>query len=407
MKGGQEFAVVVSYIFILLNSIVIKAGDAADTAFANSLSLDTICVFAILASIKNTLYAIHEYGAYYFRISGNKAKSGLVFAILSSSLCAMPLLLFSSFVKQIFHVEPQQEELLRTCVRITFSYFPFEAACEYLRNYMIYSGMEKHANISNIIYYVFLLILDSIAVLKFHSAEYVLWGTGICCVVYAVTVYYFTGIGKDRFHAKDLCIILKEGFSFFISRMLSKVCILLINIIASKLGTVTYATISVCRKSLEVAQMGFYPMQPMLVVKLRDKDHTYHDIFSTVKPVLKTGVAAFLVLGYIILFFARGNLSFTSLLFPATASSLTSMVTYFLHVCTESKVILDNHQNVMLKSGIIRILTTAVLCMAGMISPWGWGALLFYSTITDLAVAAYAYRKTKSDVRAKEQYLTV
>lgn len=381
---------VITYFFILLNSIILKVGDAADTSFANSLGLDVICVFATVSAIKNTLHAVHEYSAYYYRVAGDKVKSGMYFTIILSVACTLPFIVFPECVELMFYIAPGQKKLLHDCVRVAFLYFPAEAVCEYLRNYLVYSGREKMANLSNFLYYICLLLLDAMAVFIFHSATGILMGTGLCCMCYATVVYMISGIRSDRYCIGDFSIIIKLGFPYFFNRILAKLCVLSINVMASRLGEAGYAAVSVCRKALEVAQMTIYPTQPMSVVKLRGKKHGCADILHAVKPVLGIMVVLFLTLEYVTLFFVRGNFSYMELLLPATVSGVTSMITYFLYCMTESCLVLENMQDIMAKSGVARVLATTALCILSVL-PHGIYALLLYSTVSDLVVALYAF----------------
>lgn len=381
----------VQYLMLLLNNMTIKFGEAIDAGFANSLSIGTICVFAILGSIQNLLVAFYEYGMYYFRVFGVRAKAGLVFNISVATVISVLFELFAKYVKYIFYIDPEYEQLLINCLMISFSYFPFRSATCFIRDYLVYSGKEKITSISTAIYYLFLILFDAIAVIHFHSAEYVLIGTVICDIVSAIVLYNVSGLKDEKFKCSDIVIVLKDGFPMFYNRILSKTSILLINIFASRLGTIQYAIVSVCRKSLEVSQMALQPILPMLITKFRGKKEVDNKLLKSIKNILPVSILIFIIAGVVSLVIVKGDLKLGVLIVPTLISSTTSCVTYLLYTVMEARLSISNETKLIKNSGTIRMSVTFVICLLSLVSFINYWTILLYSTITDLFVGLYSY----------------
>lgn len=381
----------IQYLMLLLNNMTIKFGEAIDAGFANSLSIGTICVFAILGSIQNLLVAFYEYGMYYFRVFGVRAKAGLVFNISVATIISVLFELFARYVKYIFYIDPEYERLLINCLMISFSYFPFRSATCFIRDYLVYSGKEKITSISTAIYYIFLILFDSIAVVHFHSAEYVLVGTAICDIVSAIVLYNVSGLRNEKFKCSDIIIVLRDGFPMFYNRILSKMSILLINVFASRLGTIQYAIVSVCRKSLEVSQMALQPILPMLITKFRGKKELDTKLLKSVKNILPISILVFVITGVVSLMIVKGDLKLSVLVIPTLISSTTSCVTYLLYIVMEARLSICNETKLIKNTGTIRMFITLIICFLSLVSFINYWTILLYSTITDLVVGLYSY----------------
>lgn len=383
---------IIQYIVLLLNSIVCKVGDIIDSGFANSLSLGVICIFGILSSIKLLLEAFYEYGIYYFRMTGIRAKAGLYLNTLVASIASIILIIFHNYIRYIFTIDSQYERLLSICTIMVAVFFPFEAASNYLANYMIYIKKEKLCSILNVIYYIFMCIFDAIAVLIFKSAILIIIGTSICNIGYDILAYNLSGIKLDKYVKGDLRTILVDGFPLFFNRLISHSCILLINMFGSKLGTVQYAIVVISRKSLEFGQQCIRQIYPIAIITLRGAKCSYKKVFDTVKPVLVIAFSLFMISSTISIFIIKGDLTIQQVFLPCLFANVTSSVTYFFYLLGEIKMMSESKGNMFTKTGVLRFVTTIILCLLSTIDSFGL-IILFYSTLTDLVVGYYSYVK--------------
>lgn len=381
------------YLSILFSEMISLVGDTIDSGFGNSLSIGAICVFGIINSIKTVLYALYNYGIYYYRLKGDRAKAGLYISILFSLASAVIGILFHKKITLLFYLEEQYQPLLYRCTVIMFIFFVFEAICEYTRGYLIYIKKTALCIKSTTIYYVFMLLFDAIAVLKFHSAELVLVGSGLCYMGYSAAIYFLSGLSKEKYEKGDLLTVLIDGLPLFSNRIMSKVSMLLLNVFASRLGTVGYAVLSVGRRSLEIGQQCMHPLVTMNIINFRGMGLEYKEILKKSKEVIIIASGVFLVVTTTALVIIKGDLSYSQLM-PVIPINILSMFVYITWMLTETKMTCDNAKTTLVMTGFVRFFITLVLCFISTVTN-GMIILLLYSFISDLIVSFYAYIKTR------------
>lgn len=381
---------IIQYFIILFNTLICQIGDVIDSGFANSLGLEVICIMGIITSIKTLFRAFYMYGDYYFRLKGKKAKSVFYFTIISAVIISVIFYIFAGFIPKIYKIDLQYETLLIQCVRITAITFPFEAISEQLLSYMIYTNQGKLCSITNLIYYIFMIIFDIIAVIIFHSVKLIIIFTGLCLFVYDVVVYRLCGIYKEKYTKGDFKHIIIDGFPYFFNSCICKITVTLINIFATRLGTVNYAILVISRKALEFGQECLAPMQPLSIVSFRGKKLGYKKLINALKSVLIVGSFLFLGVGYMVTFIIKGDLTVSQFIIPFTVTVLTSFPTYTFFMLGHVKIILDERGDLMNKTAFVRLAITFILCT---LSLWFdiW-PLLMYSTVVDLLVGMYIYK---------------
>lgn len=389
---------IIQYLSLVFNEVISLVGDTIDTGFANSLSLGVICVFSIISSIKILFYAIYNYGMYYFRLTGKRAKAGLYINIILSLLSSVLIIVGSRFVLYVFELEAQYQPLLLRCIRITFSFFVFEAISSYLRDYLIYSGKTSLCIKATFVYYIVMIMLDAVAVIVFKSAELILFFSGVCYLVFSLVLYFISGLSKEIYTKGDLLIVVKGGLPLFSNRLISKLCMFLLNIFASRLGTLNYAILSVARRSLEIGQTCMHPMVIMNIVNNRGLGLSYRKLIAKTKKVIVLSSFIFIVVTTIALFVIKGDLTYAQLLPLAIPVNIISMFAYIAWELVESKITADNMGSVLVGSGIVRLAVLLVLCLISLIDGIGIYFLIMYSFASDTLVALYGYKKSRTKV---------
>lgn len=383
---------ITQYFVLLFNTMVCHIGDIIDSSFINSMGLEAICITGILASIKHFFRAFYMYADYYFRLKGKRAKAVFYFTVVTSIVLSLIFYGFSYFVTLIYEIEPQYESHLIQCVRISAIIFTFEAVNEQMNSYMIYSGQGKLRSVINFVYYISMIVLDMIAVFVYHSIPLVIIFTGICLFICDIISYKLCGIGKEKYTKGDFRPIITDTFPFFFSACVSHLAMSLINIFATRLGTVDYAILVVCRKALEFAQNCIEPVQPLSVTKFRGMKLTYKEFVDKLVYVLIVSSMIFLLSGCIVAVVIKGELLISQIFIPCAVTFLTSLPTYMFFKLGHVKLMIDDHGSLMTSVAIIRLCIVLILCLLS--CKFGIWLLLMYSTVVDLILGIYIYIRT-------------
>ena len=328
-------------------------------------------------------------GDYYFRLKGQRAKAVFYFTIVISIILSVIFYAFAGFAPRIFTIESQYEDLLIQCIRITALTFTFEAVDEQMNSYMIYNGQGKMRSMINFVYYVSMIVLDMAAVLVFHSIPLVIVFTGICNLVCNVVSYKLSKIGNEKYTKGDFRPIITDTFPYFFSSCISHLAMSFINIFATRLCTVDYAILVICRKSLEFGQHCISTIQPLSVTKFRGMTFTYKELIKMLKSVLVVSSMIFLLTACVAAFIIKGDLSVSQIYIPCAIIFLTSLPTYMFYMIGHTKLIMDDKSSLMIRMTFIRLFGVFSLC--GLSLMFGIWPLLMYSTVVDLIIGIYIY----------------
>lgn len=385
-----------NYIMLLLNNMVVELGANIDSGFANRISLEIICVFAIVGSIRGMVYPVATYSQYYFRMYMDRHIGCVLVNACFSSVIACVLWFLAPYADWVFYIDSRYAGTLVRCLRISLFSVVAGSVREAVGNMMIYMGKNRQIVLMNVFYYAMLIGLDILAVLYIGTPESILAGTVVTDVAACFVLFFLSGLYRRRYAKGDFSAVVRDGFPMVYNRILSRASILLINVSASRLGTVSYAVVSVCRRSLEVAQACLQPVMPMLVLQWKDKKPSFGRLAGSCRKYVAVGSVLFAVMAVVTIVMVCGDLSFGQLFLPAVISVSSAWAMYIWFVIVESMLSIRHMSEFLKRSGNVRIVATVVICLCSLVPGIDYWTVLLYSTITDFSVSLYgtlAYRR--------------
>lgn len=378
------------YVFVLLNEIVKDIGSMIDTGFGNSISIGSICALGIAGSIKSIFQVCNRYGGYYYKMMKLRAKACLRLCILSSLLSVILGMSLINIFMTVYAIEPRYESLLRSCIVAILLCLPFDSMNAFMGTYLVFTDRVKTCTVLNAIYYSLMIILDAVAVLVFHSTVLVILATGVCDLLYFLVAYSISGIRKEKYVSGELITVLKGRSSLFINRMISTLCIVAVNITATHIGTVGYALLRICRKSLSIGQTFVGTVHTIGVIHLRGKNKKLREAFRDIRKVMLTADCLFFITSFVTLFVVHGDVPLSSVLLPCMIANITSIITYSGYTIVYTKAVADGMQSELRLQAWLRVMVTIMLCVLSVVPHVGVFALMAYSTVTDLIIMLYS-----------------
>lgn len=382
------------YLTLMMNNVLCIFGDTVDSAFANNISLGVICVYAIIGQIKMLTRCLARYGEYYYRLKADRARAGLYMSFIIPGIVSIAVITLSKQIWHFMYIEEQYRDLLSACLIASFLGYPFESMECFVRNYCVYEHQEKKVIKWNIVFYSALVIMDAVIFFRYKSAVLLLAGTTLCYIVYAVCAIISSDILKHKYAKGDFVTILKEGSSYVYGCLLSQTSIVLINFVGTRLGTESYALLSVCRSVLSFGQECLHPIEPVLVTKFRHVGHKYKDMWKTSKSVIVVGVVTFFVMSTLPIFALHGDLPLAHTLITCVLVNIVSCVVYVTYIVSSAEILVTGYNKALRVINNYRLFTTLVLCGVALTTD-SCVVLMLYSAVTDAVVSIVAYRMIK------------
>lgn len=298
------------YIFII-SGMLIGICELVDTAFGNHINIDSVCVLSSFTIITWVAYSIYSIGAYGYRILLKDSKSCLSIQIVVSVVLSIFIYALSSYIPHLFFLTAEQHLLFENVLKTYSLGIVFQATGDYLLQYIKFKYFNKLMFISNIIFYVIMIMFDTLVLLFGYDLSFMIIGTNISYLIYDAIVYKYSKIYKetDKINLKSIQQCLKHGSRIVLDRLFGKVATIVFNIYASRLGTELYAVHCICyavsakTENITNCIYDFQISSLNRVSNIKDKFKTCRDNLK--KMYVPVSIISF-VFGITVLFFIHG-----------------------------------------------------------------------------------------------------
>lgn len=246
--------------------------DLIDSAFANNISLDSICVMASFAILLWLINALCQIGEYAYNVKQKYESECFALQVISIVIVSLILICFRNQIPYLYKLTETQYKLFSLCL-LYKGIFLFVGKLEhFFRNYVQMKCMNKHLITANIIFYVTMIGLDALVIFMHGECYHLVITTGIAdlitCLYYILFCHVFREFKMPKI--KNILECIRVSKDILIDRILSKVSTVICNICASHLGTQMYAIHGVCyavASGVEEITAALYLNQ---IVKLKD-----------------------------------------------------------------------------------------------------------------------------------------
>lgn len=377
------------YLAILASFLVDMIGDAIDSGFTNSISVDGIVVFGIICSLHGLCYTLFCYGTYVFRITGSHEKDCFWVTVLVSLFLSIGLIFSADYVHYIWHIDHRLWDSLRSCVYCLAISEVFRGMFVFLVNYCQYTGRMRMCSIGFVMYYAVMFLCDYFAVFVAHSLEFVILGTGFSCLMFDLVMFFATGLYRCKTERSGILWVVQTGAGYFAERVLSRLSMVLRDIAASGMDTRQFAVYVVCRRAFDMGDCVFNSMQALFVSKLRSlgKDAMFF-VKCMYRKIRTVSMLCFGVLVFLGVLLVHGVIPLGDVIpyCPLSVPVYASGVYYIMYYSAFSVV---NDRKKFMICGVVRLCCTVVLCLAGYVTGTMFFCMLNYFAVIYFVTGFY------------------
>lgn len=293
--------------------------DLIDSAFANNIDIDSICVMSSFAILIWLINAVCRLGTYGYTVKQKYESECFILQIVPSIVIGILLILFRNHIPHLYALTSNQYELFSKCLLYEGIFLIFPTTEYFFNKYLQLKCRNKDIIISNIVLYGSMILLDALVIYMKGICYHLVITTGLANMI--TLIYYLTFcklykiFNSPNFDKMIEC--LKSGKDILIDRVFGKITVVACNILATHLGTELYAIHSVCYSIVcgaEEVTNALYLNQVTKLKKFADFKEKY---IHCIKNSKQTYVPAVLM-NYLIIFLMvlpmKGELSLTKVL---------------------------------------------------------------------------------------------
>ena len=167
------------FLIFLFTGASIAILDLVDSAFGNQISLDSICVMSAFTVLYWCFSALCTVGEYAYRVKLKYESECFTLQVTITLICSFILIVFRVPLSHIYSLTDTQYDLLAMCLLCKGICLIFGKLETFFRTYIALSCQNKHIIISNIIFYLTMIVADAIVIALHGECYHLVITTGI------------------------------------------------------------------------------------------------------------------------------------------------------------------------------------------------------------------------------------
>lgn len=232
----------------ILNEVLMEIGGSVDTAFGNSLGIDSICVLSAFTVIKWFLDKLLGLGKYGYYVVLKDEKLCLLLNVLAGAVTGVTIFALRGAIPYLYSLTSEQYVLFSKCLAVYSVGAVIHSISEFLYVYLLYSNQMKMVYGMNVFYYAILFLTDYVVVRNGLDLSDLLACTVVCEAVYSLVILAISDFRKTSctFSFQNAITLIRHGSNMMFDRVTGKIATLFFQCFASRLGTELFAIHSVC-----------------------------------------------------------------------------------------------------------------------------------------------------------------
>lgn len=390
-----------------LTALGIAIFDLIDSAFGNSLGIDSICVMSAFLVITWCASAVGNLGKYAYDVKQTCLTECIIMQVGAASIAALIIGGLSKQLPHIYKLTDKQYELMSKCLLCYSAFLVIKQTAGFFKNYITIQCRNKVIVISNILFYVCMIAFDTLVIVFKGECWHLVLTTGISYFVLFIYCLTFGKIISDMkrpsvTRLKECCKCAKD---ILFDRLWGKVATVTFNICASHLGTELYALHGIgynIATSAEYITDEWYRMQ---IVKLHGIDN-WKEKLKEKKKLQKKMFLPSVFLSYLLMFI---------LIIPLHGQTDLKTATFISSLYLVEQMLLCPYENSrgfltsigdtksLQYGGLIGILVRVPISIISLMTPIGIYGFAFGSGIDFFVRGLYYTRECTKAVKKWEQ----
>ena len=351
------------FISLLISFIFMAIADSIDLAFNNAISMDTIVVCGSLIFIDLILKSISDIGIFTYRTTRKDESAYLIINVIVGFILGVIVFLSRGLIVNLFDLTLYQKDLLSNILALYIIYLTIGRLADAIFEMVRLKNELKLYRKSLILYYVTLISFDAIVfiltknLILLFVATIVSW---LISITYMLIKLKLKFIWPNKSILKE---VIKIGIPTALERLLSRICILLYGLIASKLGTEKYSIHSICYSTILKLEVIAAAFQAVMMIQL-PKYKTVDERFEASKKMKKDYFLLIILLDYIfgtiILIISHGSLPLSKC-FPYIIFYSIQVFGLYYYAVYQTLLIVQGKPKIMLIGSFVGSLARLVL----------------------------------------------
>ena len=294
--------------------------DLIDSAFANNIDIDSICVMSSLAILIWLINAVCRLGTYGYTVKQRYESECFILQVFPSICIGCLLIIFGKYIPHLYSLTPKQYELFSKCLFYEGIFLIFPTTEYFFNKYLQLKCRNKEIIISNIVLYGSMILLDALVIYMKGSCYHLVITTGLANMITLVYYLCFCRLYKifEYPHFDKIIECLNSAKDILIDRVLGKITVVTCNILATHLGTELYAIHSVCYSIIcgaEEVTNALYLNQVTKLKKFTDFKQKYNECLKNSKQTYIPAVLMNYCVIFLMVLPMKGELDLKKVLF--------------------------------------------------------------------------------------------
>lgn len=383
----------IEFFLLLICFIFTGLANSANSFFSNAINLDVIVVTGTLATLSLIFKSICEIGLFTYRSIRKDETAYLFVNFLVSFILGVIIFVFKDNIPNLFNISVSQKELLSKILGIHIIFLPLYTINNSLLEMTRLKDKLKLNLISLCLFYGILILLD---VLVFVTYKDVMLLYIVHCIALFISIIFIFSMLKLKFVKLDKQIFInvyKYGLFTSIERILSRLFLLVTDILASSLGTKNYAIHLVCKGVVLNLENITNAYETLLLINTYNYT-TYNGKYKCAKVISKRYFLPVLGLGYMLsmvyLVISHGSLDIKEC-FPYILIYTLSVIGLYPYETYKTLCINYGKPKILLLGSTIGSLVRVIVCYAFVTTPY---ALYIFaiSKFLDFYIRSWIFR---------------
>ncbi len=232
----------------LFESVFVAVFDQVDIAFGNGINIDSIVALSTFTVITWVIHHLAQIGTYTYRMWQKRLWTCQLVSSVASVITSVIVFFCSDYIVRIWHLTEPQYALCAACLRVYAIGLPFIQFGDFLDVYLLFQSKVKTLMTGNILFYLCLVLTDLWCVKTGKSLHWLILCTVASYILYDIYLFFFSGVRyeKEAPAVEYIKPCIRHGSNILFDKLAGKVATIYYGIMASGMGTMSYAVHSVC-----------------------------------------------------------------------------------------------------------------------------------------------------------------
>ena len=392
------------FIQILISFLFMSVADSIDTAFNNYLSINAVVVTGSFILIDTICKSFGEIGIYTYRTVRKNEWKYLWFNILFGLITGIIIFISKDIIVNIFDLTSVQKHMLSILLSFYVAYLVIGRLANGIFEITRLKSKLKLYRKSLIIFYVSLILLDTIAFIFTRNLTLLFVATLISWIISIIYMLYNLKLKFEYPDKESLTNVFKYGFAYSSERVLSRIFLLLYGVLASHLGTTNYSIHTICYSVCLTLEIITNAYQAALMIKVpegKTYEKQYKNCMDMKKKCFPSVVGLNFLFAFIYLFISHGSVSIIDC-FPYFLFYIVAVFGLYEYETYKTLCITQGKSYILIMGSIVGVILRCLICFIFIKSPY----VLFIfglANLIDFYSRGYVFKKVLYKLNRREK----